>query len=680
MKNIFSKVFYPLLILILVGFLAWKNFTPGTFLSGWDTLHPEFNFSLYFNRAFYGAWQEHQGIGAPAAQAHASELTRLPVVYLLSLVLPENLVRYSFFFLTWALGALGAYFLARQILSEHSNKYVNWASFLGAVFYLLNLATLQQYFDPLEMFAVHFAALPWLILLAAKYLRDAGKKNLIWFSVATLLSSSMAATATLFYFYLVGFSLFVLGVSLLNRNVNFLKRGILLVILTVALNLFWLAPNVYYVIQESGTVENSKISQTFSDEAYLQSRAFGDIQSLGILKNFPFNWREYDFSTNSFEDLMRVWDAHLAKLGVFEIGYGTIVFALFGIAVALARKSKFALALLPILALSSFLWLYGIPKELSLLREALRFPFTKVSIMLTIALSVFLAFSSQFLMQLFGKIKLGFVFVILGTCALIYFMLPAFQGNFIDPAMKVKIPDEYFQMFKWFEAQDSSGRVAKLPLQTFWDWNYYSWGYQGGGFTWFGIPQPTLDREFDRWGLYNEDFYFQASSALYGNDPEEFILALKKYQVKYLLLDESIINAGGSSDLLFIPQIKDMISKSGSIHEAAKFGFLTIYETNFDVGTNFVSAPKTEIVNALQVLTRGNLIVSEDLSINRGFPDAYNCDIKKIGTVYKQNSQSGIDYKADGGGVSCDYLNYPDLKYDQAYILRIAGKQTKSKS
>src|SRR4030042_6370685 len=116
MLKIFSKLFYPFLILILIGFLAWKNYIPGTILSGWDTLHPEFNFSLYLERAFFGAWQEHQGLGAPAAQAHAAEMTRLPVTYLLSLVLPIAMVRYSFFFLILAVGALGAYFLSNYFL------------------------------------------------------------------------------------------------------------------------------------------------------------------------------------------------------------------------------------------------------------------------------------------------------------------------------------------------------------------------------------------------------------------------------------------------------------------------------------------------------------------------------------------------------------------------------------
>ncbi len=678
MLKIFSKLFYPFLILILIGFLAWKNYIPGTILSGWDTLHPEFNFSLYLERAFFGAWQEHQGLGAPAAQAHAAEMTRLPVTYLLSLVLPMAMVRYSFFFLILAVGALGAYFLSNYFLA--GKKYAKGASLLGAVFYVLNLATLQQFFTPFEMFAVHFASLPWLVLLSARYLKEGGGRNLVWFCVVTLLSSSMAHTATLFYVYFVSFSLFILLSSILAWKKSVLKRGVFLIILTVVLNLFWLGPNIYYVFNESATVSNSKISRTFSDEAYLQSRSFGNIESLGLLKNFPFNWREYDFSTNSFEDLMRKWESHLSKPWVKEIGYGSVIFAALGIIVAAIGRNRYSLALLPVLTLSLFFWLNGVPKEITLLREALRFPFTKFSVLLVLTLSVFLAFSSELVMRFLGKIKLGFLFVVLGMVSLIYFMLPAFQGGFIDSSMKVNIPGEYYEAFKWFNSQNPNARIAKLPIQTMWHWNFYSWDYQGGGFTWFGIPQPTLDREFDRWGRFNEDFYFESSGALYGSDPEAFFLTLKKYQVKYLLLDESVINAGGTSDLLYIPQIKEILSKSSDIREAARFGFLTVYETNYDIGDKFVSAPKTEIVNELPSLRKGNLLVLEDLSVNRGFSEAYNCDIKKVGTVSKENSLFGILYRADGGGVSCDYLSYPDLRYDKAYILHIAGENKEGRS
>jgi len=687
----YSSLFFPLAIILLTGFLAWKNFVPDTFLSGWDTLHPEFNLALYLKRAFWGVWQEHQGVGAVASQAHAAELPRLLIVGLLNLILPINLVRYSFFFLTLGMGGLGAYFLSKYLLSIHSERFSREASFLAGAFYILNLATLQQFYVPLEMFAVHFAALPWLFFLAIAYLREGRRKLLLWFSLVTIFSASMAHTPTLFYSYLGAFVLFILSAFIFVRRANLLKRGVTLLVLTVVLNLYWLAPNFYFLANHAQDVTDSKIHRVFSDEAFLQSQAYGDFENLGKLKNFLFNWREYSFSQGKFVDLMDEWNG---------FGYSLAPIVIFGIAIAFLRKSRYALALLPILAACVFFLINSNPpftgtfdflrERLGLFREGLRFPFTKFSILLVAVISVYLAFALQLTMQLLGKVKLGFVFMVLGFSFLVYSMLPAFKGNLISPTMKVSIPQEYFDAFAWFDSQPKDGRVAKLPLNTFWGWNYHSWGYQGAGFSWFGIPQPTLDREFDRWSPYNEDFYNEASSALYAQDLEELEKTLEKYRVRYLLLDESVVNAGGDSRVLYIPETKEMLTMSKHISKIEQFGALTIYKTDFEAGKDFILAPKTytkgakelmpsDTVNILRPFLKAPDIV-EDLSKDRGFAEAVNCDLLKIGSAGKKNLEQGIKYSAEGGGVSCDFLEYADLKYNDGFVLRVSGENTKGRS
>ena len=199
--RLLGLLFFPFLILVVVGVISWKNFIPGTYLSGWDTLHPEFNFPLYLKRIFWGVWQEHQGIGALTVQAHASEISRLIFLYLLGFILPQNLVRYAFFSLTLFFGALGVYFFLDYVFPKRS-FWKRLASFVGSLFYLLNLATVQQYYVPLEMFAVYFVAVPWIFLLILKYLNKGGKKNLFLLALVLFFSSSMSHTPTLFYVFL----------------------------------------------------------------------------------------------------------------------------------------------------------------------------------------------------------------------------------------------------------------------------------------------------------------------------------------------------------------------------------------------------------------------------------------------------------------------------------------------
>jgi len=113
LRKFASRFFFPLLIILIAGLLAWQNYTPGTILSGWDTLHPEFNFGLAFERAIFGVWRPEQGVGALAIHSHMSDLPRIVFLWLSSFVLPVNFLRYFYFFTTLALGPLGVYFFVK---------------------------------------------------------------------------------------------------------------------------------------------------------------------------------------------------------------------------------------------------------------------------------------------------------------------------------------------------------------------------------------------------------------------------------------------------------------------------------------------------------------------------------------------------------------------------------------
>jgi hypothetical protein len=738
-----SKFIFPLLIILLTALLAYLNYVPGTILSGWDTLHPEFNFGLYLKRIFFGVWQEHQGLGAVAAQAQMAELTRIPFVYLLNLILPMEMVRYVFFFICYGVGGIGTYLLSKYLISQDRSEHSGSASFLGSVFYLLNLATLQHFYVPLEMFAVHFATLPFLIFFAIKYFREGKKKNILSFSIVTLLATSMAHTATLFYAYLLVFGLFVLFVILLKRKWITVKRGVVLILLTLSLNLFWLAPNVYYILKHNREVGNSKIHQVFSDEAFLQSKSYGNIKDLGLLKNFLFSWRNYSFEDGKFVDLMGVWKDHLGNPGVKEIGYGMSVVVLLGVLVSLFRKSKYALALLPLLLVGVFFWINENPpftfifeslrSRYGIFREALRFPFTKFSIVLISAMSVYFAFGMNFILAKLSKLRLGYVIIPILLGMNVYFMLPAFTGNLISPAMKVNLPDEYYSMFEYFKGQNPDLRVAKFPLNSMWGWNFYEWGYEGAGFTWFGIGQPTLDREFDRWGKDNESFYRELSYAYFDGNLPLFEQVLAKYDVGFLLLDENTLNAGGEEKLLGYDKLKEFLAKSSNIKGEKSFGKLSVYRTgyeakygnlgtvgtamktdadltyfdidnvylnngNYFTGMDGVSFPFANLdprmgikvsfeeenirleKDGYSLTVPKKLLSREDLSVKRGFAEAINGDLGKLGTVSKEYVPEGITYKASGGGAAIDFLEYLNLPQKDAYLMRIQGRNVTGRS
>src|SRR5579864_8417312 len=105
--NFFKKQ-YPIFILIFISLLLCSvNYTPGTFLSGWDTLHPEFNFGLNLQRVLFGVFRTEQGLGAVAGHSHMVELIRIIILYLFHFFMPLNFLRYSYIFLNLLVGPVG---------------------------------------------------------------------------------------------------------------------------------------------------------------------------------------------------------------------------------------------------------------------------------------------------------------------------------------------------------------------------------------------------------------------------------------------------------------------------------------------------------------------------------------------------------------------------------------------
>jgi hypothetical protein len=145
----------------------------------------------------------------------------------------------------------------------------------------------------------------------------------------------------------------------------------------------------------------------------------------------------------------------------------------------------------------------------------------------------------------------------------------------------LKIPQEYFQVFRFFKQQPKNTRIANFPQQTYWGWAKYQWGYSGSGFLWYGIEQPILDRAFDVWSDKNENYYWEISYALYSKNLALFEKVLEKYQINWLLVDGNIINPS-SPNALYFDELGEMISKSAKISLAQEFNKIKIYQVNLE--------------------------------------------------------------------------------------------------
>lgn len=585
------RIFFPLLIVLITIYISLVNFKPGTWLSGWDTLHPEINFSLNFKKVIQGVWREEQGLGAIAGHSHIADLPRIFFLYLTSFVVPIHCLRYIYFFLTLSLGSLGVYFFLEQtFLKGGLNLTKRVSAFFGGVFYLLNLGTLQHFYVPFEMFATMYVALPWLFLFATKYLIEENKRDLLFFCLATFLSTPMAYAATLWYVYFVALTIYLFTFHFIQlKTFSKFKKILLIFLLILIINSYWLLPNIYFLATSAKNVPQAKINQLFSDDAFLHDKKYATFGNVALLKGFLFDWNEY--REGEFIKLFDEWHIHLQNPLARVFGWILFGAVFWGVLTSIIERKKFGLTFLPLLLFSFVPLLHSyfpINQLFSFMRnhfdafkEGLRFPWTKFSIILMFC---YASYFSQTILEIGKKIKgkkllivfWGLIFVLLIT-----WMLPVFNGNLISNSMKISLPKEYFDLFSWFDQQSPEQRIAYFPISSFRGWEYSRWGFEGAGFIWFGLKQPILVRDFDRWNFYNENYYWEISYALYSQNRDLFENVLEKYQINWLLVDGNVINPT-SSKALYLDELEEMLMASDKISLAEEFGKIKIYQVNLE--------------------------------------------------------------------------------------------------
>ena len=80
-KSFFVNNWPIVAIFLLVATLFATNYKAGTWLTGWDNLHPEFDFGTNIRRSVFAVWQEYQGLGLLGGMGHAAALVRELILY-----------------------------------------------------------------------------------------------------------------------------------------------------------------------------------------------------------------------------------------------------------------------------------------------------------------------------------------------------------------------------------------------------------------------------------------------------------------------------------------------------------------------------------------------------------------------------------------------------------------------
>lgn len=605
MKSFLYKYFPYLVIGIVVAIIGVINHKSGTFLTGGDNLHPEFYFSENIKRSFFSVWQEYQGLGLLGGMGHASDILRQFFLLLLSFIIPDNFIRYSWTILTLFIGTAGAFALIKRLIIKYWKTELlklNMIALTGSLFYLLNLSTIQSYFTPFEVFTAHFASLPWLILTGINYFKNPNRKNLLIAGAVSFISAPASYVPTLFLVYLM--AVLISTLFYFKKTKQYFLTFIKFLITIFFVNSFWILPFAFFTLTSSGVNVDAKINQMATEGIFLQNKEYGNLENVMLLKGFWFNNIEPNLQ-GEYVYMLKPWIDHIDNKIVVSVGYILFGIVLAGLAFALKSRKKEGLiagalflfsALMLTTSTPPFSWINDLLRDhVPLYNQIFRFPFTKFSILAS------LSFSILFSMGILGIIswlkrfnpKVDYVVIAISIIMIVVFVLPIFKGDLFYYREQIKIPQEYFQTFDYFKTQDPNTRIANFPQYTFWAWNFYDWSYSGSGLIWYGISQPILDRNFDVWSKQNENYYWEINHALYSKNPDFFEAILNKYDVNYLLIDKNITNPV-SAKSLFISDLDNIIAKLPSIKKEKEFGNIVIYKVALrNPNDNFVSSLET---------------------------------------------------------------------------------------
>lgn len=594
--------FLPLLFVVSVAMaVAVLNTKPGTYLSGWDNEHPEFNLPQYAHRALFGAWLEHEGTGGPAAQVHAANLMRVPILYLLSF-LPQNLQRYAFVWLMYVLGGVGMYLYLHGHWLPKNKWWSRWLAGLGGVFYLLNPMTLQQFYIIFEMFAVQFAFFPFLLLSIHALARGITPKRMLGFAVVQLFLAPSAYQPLVFYLGMA-FSVMYAGVLAYNRKdwKKSMRLPAVVLAVTLLLQSYWIVPNIYFTLAHSDYISQSKANSIFRYESLWSIRSAGDWFSLLTGLHYLFEWKDFDFTSGSHEFIFQEWrDYFLQDLpSLLLFGFGASV--LLGLVVT-AFSGEFGRKrwsmVLGYLFMMSFVWIDLFPTKkmiewlfrFPIFFEVFRNPFTKFNVLLSLFWSVFFVVSLVAMIQVVGLLSLKqqlrrvLAIVSIGGVlgGLFLLMRPVFEGQLINEKLKVVYPESYFQMFDYLKAQPQNMRVLELPNYTFEGFEYYDWsseglanGYQGLGMEFFGMPQAFVTADFARWTESTDSFYYELRQAIDNKDEGQFVKILDKYRINLVVWDDSKVDSYSKNEERKRSQAE--IIKQIGLKKVWSEGELTIY-------------------------------------------------------------------------------------------------------
>ena len=199
-----------------------------------------------------------------------------------------------------------------------------------------------MFYQPLELFVIHFGFLPWLVWSLKRFLGNGKRQDLLLFGSLNLLGVSQAHVPTVFVVYLLAVLVIMIGWFLGSAKGKD-KRIVAVIGALVVVHSFWALPYAYSVVKNASVIAAAKMNRLSNKETVMRNAAFGDFKSVALLRGFQLDFEDWQHD-QVFDYQMKPWREFWALPGIEAVAWGLWGLSLVGGLVIMLGKKQTVVA------------------------------------------------------------------------------------------------------------------------------------------------------------------------------------------------------------------------------------------------------------------------------------------------------------------------------------------------
>jgi len=633
-----------LLILVLVSILSIKS---ELFLLSNDNYSPELSPNLSVSRYLESpAWRGYRVLGF-ASESEQADLFRSSIFSFLDVFLPKWSLAQAFSLISLVVGVFSMAFLSRYIIRDYvSKKYSGYVFLISGILYFTTLWTAWVFNFNMMPYITQYGFLPLVLLSIYLLCKKISLGRFLFFFFASILFTSSSVIATVFFVNIVLIVLFTIYFGLLNK----LKYKAIFLILGVFLltQIFWLLPFVQYTFSSSQDIIDSYVNRSITANTIDLEAGMMDLTNSARFYTRLLGTIDDPAKSSYIFPMSEDFQAY----DIFKVvGSLPIIFSIIGLVFVISKKKwkiiPFWIVLFGLLFLLKnenppfgivYVWFQ---ENIPLFKQVFRWVSSKLSqqylIVLVITTSIGMLYLFEFFASYFPK-KLRKLFMIIpGIVFITIFLFYSeylFKGQLFTSRAIVDLPSQYFSLKDQLK-DDEKSRVFYAPPANNGYFREYEWGFVGSQFLGYILPNPLIDMSLAIGSDVGERAVLELKNDFDFGDITELNADLEKYDVKYILLDRSLIKGRYGYAINW-----DYVDDYTKTWEKVWFqDFLELYELKDKETTSYI-----ESYGQNDVLDNGHFVRKQPREpifspLNVDLDDAYI----KGDSLFKEIKYEGVD-------------------------------------